>query len=524
MANKLVDDLRPQWSRDIRRVETRESAMGADSVEGAARIRQEIKSKDDFFAGVGGILYAKGTAVISMFEQWIGEEAFRVALRGYIRQHSWKTAVADDFFAALAGASDPKLPAAFATFVDQTGVPLVEAELECPGKGKAPSLSLRQSRYVPTGSEAAPAGQLWHIPVCVDHAVGKKVATSCTLMTERETTLALEASRCPDWVQGNADAKGYYRVLYRGKMLEKLLAATARLTPAERLGLIGDVSALTGADKIEVGTALALIPRLERDKSPYVIARAAAIAGGIKELVPPSLQANYRRFLTRTFGARARRLGWVAAKGEDNAVSELRSGLVPLLATDGGDRTLIAGAARLAKKWTTDPSAIETEMLAETLGDAALYEKIRAAALEAKPGARRAALMGALGQFPDPKLTERTLSLMASDEAPFQDLFQIFGGIASDPARRQRLYDFVKANYDPIAAKMPEMARGFLVFAAVPFCDKAHQDDARAFFGPRNEKIQNGERALTQAMNAIDVCIARREREGPGVAKFLRRY
>ncbi len=94
----------------------------------------------------------------------------------------------------------------FHTFLDQPGVPFVEAEVKCDG---APRLHLKQSRYLPLGS-TGDANKTWQIPVCARYQVGKETKEACTLLTEREGDLPLGAA-CPDWVFPNADAAGYFR-------------------------------------------------------------------------------------------------------------------------------------------------------------------------------------------------------------------------------------------------------------------------------------------------------------------------
>ena len=75
--------------------------MGADSRSTARMIRQPIVTKHDIDAAFDGITYAKGAAVLSMFEAWLGEKKFRQAIRNYIKEHAFKNATAEDFFAAL---------------------------------------------------------------------------------------------------------------------------------------------------------------------------------------------------------------------------------------------------------------------------------------------------------------------------------------------------------------------------------------------------------------------------------------
>jgi aminopeptidase N len=48
-----------------------------DSMVTARKIRQEIETKGDIANAFDGITYDKGAAVIGMFENWMGPEAFR---------------------------------------------------------------------------------------------------------------------------------------------------------------------------------------------------------------------------------------------------------------------------------------------------------------------------------------------------------------------------------------------------------------------------------------------------------------
>ncbi len=84
----------------------------------ARRIRQPVESKDDIAKAFDGITYEKGAAAIAMFEQWLGEEAFRSGIRDYLQQHSDRNADAEDFLAAIGKAPGRNVTAPFGTFLD----------------------------------------------------------------------------------------------------------------------------------------------------------------------------------------------------------------------------------------------------------------------------------------------------------------------------------------------------------------------------------------------------------------------
>ena len=111
------------------------------------------------------ITYLKGGAVLGMFESWLGEDGFRAGIRTHMQRFPHGVADVEDFMASLArGSGRPDVVPAFRSFIDQPGVPLVTAKLECGAEGAV--LAVSQSRYLPVGSRGDPQ-RTWQLPVCV---------------------------------------------------------------------------------------------------------------------------------------------------------------------------------------------------------------------------------------------------------------------------------------------------------------------------------------------------------------------
>ena len=181
MASKIIREWKPEWNTVIDEQNIRMGAMGGDVLLSARKIRQPIESNDDIANAFDNITYSKGEAVIGMFENWMGEDAFRRGVQQYIRQYSWRNATAGDFLDSLSTAGGKPVGRAFSTFLDQAGVPLVSVKLEC-GAGSA-SLHLTQKRALPLGSAGA-APQTWQIPVCARYADGSRIYRECNLLSE----------------------------------------------------------------------------------------------------------------------------------------------------------------------------------------------------------------------------------------------------------------------------------------------------------------------------------------------------
>ncbi|MBX3161725.1 MAG: ERAP1-like C-terminal domain-containing protein [Deltaproteobacteria bacterium] len=527
METKIVEKFKPEWEIDVERVEGKASAMGSDSLDSARAIRQPIKSNDDIHNAFDGITYAKGEAVLTMIERTIGPDVFQKGVRAYLAKHAWGNATYEDFVAAMTGAAGSDLRKMFDSFVLQSGVPLVSVELKCEA-GKA-RLVLDQRRYVPTGSKIDP-DRTWHLPVCVRWGSGKDTGKQCTTMTGAHAELELAAKACPDWVLPNDSGLGYYRMLPKGPLLDKLLAVAPKaLSLPERVGLLGDVDALVRSGDVSNGVALGLVETLAKDKSRQIVDASIGVVAGIDEMVPDDLRPNYQRLIKKLYRQRAIDLGWTVKKGEDDNVKQLRPTLLALVADTGRDPELIKQATALTAKWFDDHAAIDPELVGVALsvaarfGDQKLFDRFHAAAKAAKDRAERGRLLGAMAAFADPKIVAQAMAITLTDEFELREALGLLQGGFAERATRESAYRFMRDNFDAISNKLPEAYRPYMAFTFVALCDDGRKKEFEDFFRPRIAKLDGGPRIMDQALEALTLCAAARKAQTPGVIAFLRR-
>jgi cytosol alanyl aminopeptidase len=530
MANKIVNQYHPEWNMNISELNGYQGAMDNDALVSARQVRQPIESDDDIANAFDSITYQKGSALLNMFESYMGPEKFRDGVRRYLLKYEWKNATSAEFLQALAG-DDSSIVSSFSSFLDQPGVPLVTAQLEC--NGSAPQLGLSQQRFLPLGSTGT-ANQLWKVPVCVRYAAGAGDARECTLLDQKAAELPLsKASACPGWVEVNANADGYYRVLYPADLLGNLLKNDAEvLSLAEKVSLIGDVSALTGNGKIPLGKALALAPALAGDSHREAVTKTMDITTGLEDryLVPEDMVPRYRQYLMDLYGGRAQSLGWKASPGETDDARLLRPQVLDVVANQAEDAEAIAEAKKLAAAWLDDHKAVAPDMVRVVLGTAArhgdreLFDRMRAAARQEKDENFREALLFRLGFFPDPEIVKIAMPIVLTDEFDSRQSLAIIGGVEQSPNTRDLAYAFVKQNWDALTAKLPTDMQADAPSIAVGYCDRAHRQDVEAFFKDRSTKFTGGPRILAQVLEGIDLCIAYKQEQAPSVAEFLKQY
>jgi cytosol alanyl aminopeptidase len=531
MAPKIVEPWQPTWGEAEGRIDTRSRAMGADSLMTARRIRQPIVSDDDMQNAFDSITYQKGATVIGMFERWVGPDKFRKGVQRYMREHANGNGTAAQFLSAISAEAGVDITEAFSSFLDQAGVPLVTASIDC--KGTEPQVQLNQERYLPQGSEPTldVARQVWQIPVCARWGSGKTEGHSCELLKDAQGALPLDGAKtCPDWLLLNDGGAGYYRSLYQGDWAARLFKKGGPpLTAPERLSVVSDLSALARAGKIPYGDALALVPKLAQDPSRQVVERAADITRYLSEdqLFPEKLRSRYVHFVRSVFGKRAKALGWVAKKDDSEDTKLLRKALVPLVAREGEDAALAKEAKKLALAWVADHHSIDADIVDSVLGVAAahgdqeLFDKWHQAAVVEKDVTDRQHLLRALGSFHAPALVKLGMGLALGNEFDLRETGPLLWMPSRDPATRPVAYDFVKANFDGLVAKLPRDSGAYFPFFASDLCEPARVDDMKSFFQERSQKFTGGPRMLDQALESLKLCVAFKKAQGPSVEKFL---
>jgi len=536
METKITGQWKPEWKMEVSEVEDSLGAMRLDSLATTRRIRQPIVGEDDIANAFDGITYQKGGAVIGMFEKWVGEKPFQKGVREYMKKYADQATTTDQFLASIDKGVGRDVGTAFNTFLNQPGVPLVTVALRCDngGDNAAPRLALSQRRSLPIGSKAD-TSQHWMIPVCAKYSVDGAIQKECAVFSEPSAEMKLtHAKSCPAWVMANDAESGYYRVLYSGDLLDKLLADRgSHLDLAEKVGVLGDISALVRSGDLPAVKAVALVEPFTSDSDYRVVAETVGIAAAAFASAPDELRAAIGRFYAKVYGERARQLGWTAKPGESDDLQSLRIQLVSLVAIAGKDQQLVEEAKVLALRWLDDHSAVSPRIAGLVLsvavrdGDQALFDRLHAAALKAQDRRERGQLINAMGMFQNPEIIRQRMNLVLTDEFDLRETFGAFLFRAPEESRKMP-FEFVKQNLDALLKKLPREVGGDFA-ADLPrvgggFCNAADRAELDAFFKPKVEQYTGGPRNLAQTLEGIDLCIARRQAAGPELAEFLKKY
>ncbi|HEY5950957.1 MAG TPA: M1 family aminopeptidase, partial [Kofleriaceae bacterium] len=531
----ITDGVEPTWRHRDHRVGLAIAAMESDEALATQAIRQPVTTRDGIGASFdNGITYFKGASVLRMFEAYSGPAKWREAIRAYVRAFEWRNATADDLLKTIRDVLDPKVETAMRTFLEQPGVPHIRAELVCKA-GDAPKLVLHQTRALAAGVQDTVQQRTWQVPVCIRYG-DKQASRTCTLLDHADAELALDGVKgCPTWWFLNADANGYYRSSVDPAIAKALLTPTspiakvAKPTTAEKSMLVADLRAMVDRDELAFDQLLALTPLIAADPDERTAVAAFAAASFRTDVLDDALYAKARKFMLRTFGPAARKLGWARDKGDSDERHQLRRAFVPAVADQ--DPKLSKQALALSDRWLADRTGVDDEMLdavlrtAARIGDQARFDKMVDATKHARDRTEKQRLLRALGSFRDPAIAARALELVRGTELDLRDTISILYAITFSRETRKLGLAFITQHIDDLLARMrDDEAAGFLGALAGGFCSAEQRGAMLELVGPRAAKYSGAEAGVKRGLEQSEQCIKNVERQLPAIKRFLDRY
>jgi aminopeptidase N len=543
----ITEAVEPAFRHRDSRVRITTGAMSADETLSTQSVRQPVTTKEQIAASFDGeITYEKGASVLRMFEAALGPAAWRDTIRAYLRAHEWGNATADDLFGIIRERHGAATEAAMRSFLEQPGVPRITATLACK-PGERPRLALSQQRALPAGT-TDPAPRRWKVPVCVRYGTTGSSRT-CTTLDGETGDVPLDGP-CPTWLLLNADATGYYRSVVDPAMAKALLTPTspiaraARPTAGEKMMLVADLSAMLRRDELPLDKVLDLVPLVAADPDEKFALWAFSAVGFRSDSLDGALHDRAKRYLLRTFGPAARRLGWLRGKDDSDERHELRRAIVPLIANQ--DAALARQGTELADRWLADrpraadpsspasgpkPPGIEPDLVDAALhtsaarGDRARFDKLLAASRTARDRAEQQRILGALGSFRDPTLVKLALDIVRGTELDLRDSLGILYPIVFRRETRALGLAFVTANLDGLLARMrDDEAAWFLGALSGGFCVASQRAQMEQLAAPLAARYSGAQAAVTRGLEQSQQCIDNVTRQLPALRRFLERY
>jgi alanyl aminopeptidase len=388
----------------------------------------------------------------------------------------------------------------------------------------------KQSRFLPVGS-SGDAHVTWQIPLCARSSDGE----TCSLLTQPEGDVDLPS--CPGWIFSNADAAGYFRFALSPKELASLRArGYAKLSAREKVAYATSLRGAFLRATTPMKDILEAVAPLARETEPVVAEEPMGYVTQARDwLFAEPSRAKVEAYGRTLYAAAARKLGWDAAKGEDDETRALRASVLGFLTTTARDPAVRAEAKKRGRAYlglggdgAIHPDAVDPNLAGIAVAvvgeeaDRATWDAMRAAFAKSVDEQVRSRLLVAMSVAHSPELSAAARALVLDPALRDNELTTPISAQMGRPELRDAAWAWLKEHLEAVLARMPRRGGAGLAGSVRAFCDDAHAEEAQSVFGSRVDRIDGGQRTLAMAVEEVHLCAARRKAQESSERAFFR--
>ena len=524
MEMLTTDAYRPEWQRWVDFGLARSAAFDTDSLTTTRPIEYEVITAADAEAMFDVLTYEKGASVVRMLQQYLGEDRFQAGIRHYLQTHQYANTETTDLWDAIEEATGEPVRQMMDSWIFRPGHPIVSLSPSADG-----GLTLGQERFSfrpdPASGAEIPPSEVRLVPVVARTGFGDGTSeVHRILLDQAELTLSLE--RRPDWIVGNHEGNGFYRVELSDEQLAAVGAvALASLSPLERYGLVEDEWALMLAGRGSLPRLLGLLRSLANETDLSVWQRIIATLGSLHRLAPDDVRANLEAWVRALLGPALLALGDTRVPGETERTSALRATLFEALARIGADTTRQAQAAAQFSALGDDPDAVDADLadavvrVVAATADEDTWQELRVRAAGARTAQGRLRHQGALADTSDEALVLRFCALCLTDEIRSQDALFLLRRALANRAASPAVWSFIEANWETITTRFPSSTVPRLIDGVRGVSDRDLAATIATFVG--THPPASGATVIRQHLERMWVTVALAERVRSELAPAL---
>jgi puromycin-sensitive aminopeptidase len=528
MEMKACDAFKPDWDRWTSFGLSKTMAMDTDSLQTTRPIEYPVISPEEAEGMFDVLTYEKGAAVVRMLEQFLGEDRFRDGIRLYLDRHAYANTETTDLWDALEEATGEPVRRMMDSWIFQAGMPVVSIELNAAGS----ALRLGQERFAYLSAEDEglepdddEGRRRWLVPVIFSQSRDGVVTFEKVLLDDESLDVA--EYEPVDWICGNTEGVGFYRVRYSAPLLEALVVrATAELSPIERYGLVEDLWALVLRGELHADEVLDHLDHFEAETDLSVWQRIVGVLRSIDHLVDDpdaraALRARIERLLAPAFGW----IGDTPAPDEGDRRRQLRGVLFEALGVLAEDAAVQIRARELHRAAvageTVDPSllAASINVIAAT-GGPDEFEGFAARFRGAATPQEEIRYLYALADFDDDPSIDRLAAMTLTDDVRTQNAPYLLRRALANRTQGERVWGFVRDHWDALNGRFPSNSIVRMLEGIRSLSRPAVADDVFRFF--ESHEVPQGDKVLAQHLERLEVNVALRRRESERLEARLR--
>ncbi|XP_055377192.1 aminopeptidase A-like [Condylostylus longicornis] len=455
---KGLDRAEPSWKMlDQFLIDGFHDVLTLDATLASHPIVQIVENPDQITELFDKITYQKGSAVIRMLEEFVGEAQFQKAVNRYLEKFKYNNAETKDLLAEIASVGfEFDVENIMQTWTVQMGLPVVNVE-----KLSETEYKLKQKRFFANPEdenkevEESPYNYRWEIPITYFTSENQSVERKWFKYEDAEVSLTLK--KPAKWIKLNKNQVGYYRVNYNAEiwkeLTDALLSKMDAFSVSDRAHLLNDAFALSDATQLDYGISLNLTTYLEKETEyvPWsVAANQLRKMRDILKFTPSNDKfVKYSRNLIKTI---YEQVGW--EQDENHLQNLLRIKILDFACYFGYEKCLKEAEKKFlswleGNKIKPDITNIVYKYGMKQAGNEENWEKVWEKYLSETDASEKSRLMTSLAAIEDTVILNKFIAL-AWDEKNVrrQDYFTCLQIISSNPIGESLVWDYVRENWE----------------------------------------------------------------------------
>lgn len=525
VGNVALMHLFPEWRIfDLDSTKELQNALKMDSLRSSHPVEVPIQSSSDIDQVFDAISYLKGGAVINQIANSIGIEVFLKGVSAYLKKNKFANGTTNDLLQSITEVSGVDIVQKGHVWIRMIGFPYVKVSRD------GDNIKFTQSRFLSSGDASADEDQTtWWVPLNISTGPSEddKVAD---LELFSKTAVAKDLSG--KFFKVNKNAYGFYRTIYDEKSLDVIKGNLDKLTAKDKVNLITDASATAMAGLSSTTVFLDLV-KTYQNETDYIVWLAVLEtwnafksawfeASALSSEAQDALSKLFKQVIEPTVS----RFDFTVDPSEEFLATRFRADMLKA-GVDARIPSVTSKARELfEKKEPIDPSLKKVVYQAVVSGDDATeedFQKIYDIAQTSDALDAREVVLGALGTVTAPKLIEKALSLMLSEEVPIMDLQFVAYPLAKNSRARPAFLEYFKENYDAIYNRVNANPVTFDRLVKFTFnayaSDEAHSTIKTIFAG---KNLYGFERSLDQSLESVKTNAAWIKRDKKEVEGWLK--
>ena len=241
-------------------------ALELDSYSTSHPVSTSVKTPSDIRGVFDIITYNKGSCLVGLLHNYLGDEDFRKGLHKYLKTYAYRNANQDDLWEQLSIVSGKDIKRVMDTWTLQLGYPVLSIR-----RINGSSIEIKQQRFSldppNTLPPKSPFGYVWKVPVIFKSLTDNNTKT---YLLEGKTAIINVPKQ---YVIVNPDHALFYRVNYSEQMLTSIKSTLTKdpnmLTAQDRTGIISDQFSFVAAQITDIGRTLNLLSYLKKEDDYY---------------------------------------------------------------------------------------------------------------------------------------------------------------------------------------------------------------------------------------------------------------